>query len=102
MIHLEYLPLPEAQAKAVREWLANPAFATFVGWLSNQAAKHTAEAGNLLVEGREDNELEAKRVADEARKFKAAWEIMVQFTDRSFQPDHVRLIPKPVNVSENT
>ena len=101
MIYLQPLPLPEAQVKAVRTWLTDPAFEMFVGWLANRAAMLTAEAGNLMVEG--DSEaapMEAVLKAAEARKFKGAWEIMTKFADRSYTPEHAQLLPKPVTTKE--
>lgn len=97
-IHLQPLPLPEVQAKQVRDWLAQPAFGIFVEWLSIQAAKHTAEAGNLIVQGGDPELIEAQKSAAEARRFQAAWEIMLQFMDRNFIPDHVKLVHQPINV----
>jgi hypothetical protein len=60
----------------------------------------TAEAGNLLVEGSETAKLEAEQKAAEARKFQAAWEIMIKFADRSYTPEHAQLLPKPVTTRE--
>lgn len=95
-IHLSPLPLPEDQVKKVREWLANPAFFIFTGWLATKAAMHAADAGNLMVEATDVSKLEAEKSAAEARKYLGAHEIMSQFFNRNFVPEHAQLLPKPM------
>jgi len=95
-IHLQHLPWPEAQVKQVREWLTQPAFEIFVSFLANQAATLTAEAGNALVDGSEPSKIEAEQKAAEARRYQAAWEIMIQFVDRTYTPPNSKILPRPI------
>jgi len=94
------MPLPEVQAKAVRDWLKNPAFDTFVSWLANKAAAYAAESGNLMMRGTAPDKIEAERKADEGRKYAEAWEIMLQFADRNFTPELTQLTPRPVTTKQ--
>jgi hypothetical protein len=97
MIYLQHRLLPEDQVKAIREWIRTPACQAFTNYLAACAAVQTAKAGNKLVDGDESDEIEAKRFADEARKYLGAHEIMLQLIDPTFKFEVANLLPKPLS-----
>lgn len=100
MIYSPQNPLPEDQAKRIKDWLNDPAFSDFSALVANLAAYHTSLAGNSMVSGEESDKVDAERHAADARKF--------IFTNSVLQgvkvgqiPLHVsKLLPKPLTESE--
>ena len=88
--------LPEDRAKLVKEWLQQPAAQIFVAWLSNQCAGLAAEAGNKMVENQEGDEADARNLAERARQYLGAFEIMSKVLPNDFQFEVATFREKPL------
>lgn len=81
------LPLPAAEAQAIRQWLNQPACRKFIDNLCDRAAALSARAGNALIENAND----AQVIADEARTLVEARKVIELAREPGYQFVTVKL-----------
>lgn len=100
MIHLSQRPLSDPRAKQIHEWLKDPACRAFIEWVANQGAAKTAEVGNALVSDEMGNDVDAKNVAEEARKYLAVHDLLTGVLLGKIKLTETDLKPKPLSHDE--
>lgn len=88
MITVIQHPLPSPDSKEIRDWLNLPAARKFQDYLASLAAKHTADAGNHLIDGEQSSPAEAEKCAVMAREYVAANKIIdeIRSSEHTIQP----------------
>lgn len=77
MIQMVNHSLPAAEAQAIAQWIRSPAALTYRKYISLEAARLTAEAGNALVHGNTAADgVKAKDLAAEAAQYRAFIDLM--------------------------
>jgi hypothetical protein len=97
MIHLKPLPLPEPQAKAIKEWLNLPAARLFRDTLAQMAMASAAEGANSAMDLRNpDNaKVESEEYFAKAITANNMLELMHNMLDPKFEYKHFEIGPKP-------
>ena len=92
MIQLHQGLLPDPQANAIREWLNHPGCHEFQRYVSSLAAAETAQAGNCLEKGEDDDRLDAEEHAKKARELTAVNNLIEAMRDQDykFHPDELK------------
>lgn len=98
MIHLNPLPLPEPQAKAIKEWLNLPAARQFRDTLAQMAMASAAEGANSAMDtgNNPDNaKLESEEHFGRAIAANNMLQLMHNMLDPKFEFKHFEIGPKP-------
>lgn len=97
MIHLVPKPLPELQAKQIRDWINLPAARLFRDVIAQMAMACSANGANEAIQG-EDGDLAIENAKIEYQKAVTAnnlLKLMAEMQDPQYEFQHFDIGPKP-------